>query len=137
MDDSALDALIDAGTKALGIEMKPEWLPAVRMHLANLPRSCPPSCWSRNCPTIWTRRRCSAHERPTASTTATEIAAAVASKRRSATEVMAACLDRIERLNPILNAFTAVLGDRARAKAAAIDASEGQNPDRWPASPSR
>ena len=34
MDDAALDGLIDAGTAALGIEMKPEWRQAVRMHLA-------------------------------------------------------------------------------------------------------
>jgi Protein of unknown function (DUF4089) len=34
MDEAALDALIDAGTSALGIEMKPEWRQAVRMHLA-------------------------------------------------------------------------------------------------------
>jgi hypothetical protein len=34
MDETALDALIDAGTASLGIEMKPEWRPAVRMHLA-------------------------------------------------------------------------------------------------------
>jgi 1-carboxybiuret hydrolase len=54
---------------------------------------------------------------------ATEIAAAVASGRTSATAVMADCLDRIQRLNPVLNAFTAVLVDRARAKAAAMDAS--------------
>jgi aspartyl-tRNA(Asn)/glutamyl-tRNA(Gln) amidotransferase subunit A len=37
--------------------------------------------------------------------------------------VIEACLDRIERLNPVLNAFTAVLADRARDKAAAMDAS--------------
>ncbi len=34
MDDAALDALIDAGTGLLRIEMKPEWRQAVRMHLA-------------------------------------------------------------------------------------------------------
>jgi hypothetical protein len=34
MDQAALDALIDAGTKALGIEMRPEWRQAVRTHLA-------------------------------------------------------------------------------------------------------
>jgi hypothetical protein len=34
MDDAALDALIDAGTALLGIDMKPEWRPAVRLHLA-------------------------------------------------------------------------------------------------------
>jgi Protein of unknown function (DUF4089) len=33
MDDAALDALIDAGTTAFGIDMKPEWRTAVRMHL--------------------------------------------------------------------------------------------------------
>ena len=34
MNEAALDALIDAGTAALGIKMKAEWRPAVRMHLA-------------------------------------------------------------------------------------------------------
>ncbi len=34
MDQAALDAMIDAGTQVLGIEMKPEWRPAVRLHLA-------------------------------------------------------------------------------------------------------
>jgi AtzE family amidohydrolase len=52
----------------------------------------------------------------------TEIAAAVASGRTNATAVITACLDRIARLNPALNAFTTVLADRARAKAAAVDA---------------
>ena len=33
MDEAALDALIDAGTAAVGIEMKAEWRLAVRMHL--------------------------------------------------------------------------------------------------------
>ena len=54
---------------------------------------------------------------------ASEIAAAVGSRRISASAVLASCLERIERLNPVLNAFTAVTADRARAKAAAIDAS--------------
>ncbi|MDR3533919.1 MAG: DUF4089 domain-containing protein [Rhodopila sp.] len=34
MDEARLDALIDAGTAAVGIEMKAEWREAVRMHLA-------------------------------------------------------------------------------------------------------
>ena len=34
MDDTALDALIDAGTDLLRINVKPEWRAAVRMHLA-------------------------------------------------------------------------------------------------------
>jgi AtzE family amidohydrolase len=55
---------------------------------------------------------------------ATDIAAAVASGRTSATVLVNESLGRIERLNPILNAFTAVLANRARSKAAAIDASE-------------
>jgi 1-carboxybiuret hydrolase len=54
---------------------------------------------------------------------ATGIAAGVASGRTTASAVMDACLERIARLNPVLNAFTAVLADRARARAAAIDAS--------------
>jgi hypothetical protein len=33
MDEAALDGFIDAATAALGIEMKPEWRQAVRMHL--------------------------------------------------------------------------------------------------------
>lgn len=32
--DTDLDAIIDAGAVALGIEMQPEWRDAVRMHLA-------------------------------------------------------------------------------------------------------
>jgi AtzE family amidohydrolase len=59
-------------------------------------------------------------------TPATEIAAAVASGRTSATAVITECLDRIERLNPVLNAFTTVTADRARARAAAIDAEGGK-----------
>jgi hypothetical protein len=33
MDDIGLDAWIDAGTAALGIEINPDWRAAVRMHL--------------------------------------------------------------------------------------------------------
>ena len=33
-DDVTLDALIDAHAKALGLEIKPEWVPAIRAHLA-------------------------------------------------------------------------------------------------------
>ncbi len=55
--------------------------------------------------------------------TATEIAAAVASGRMTARAAIEDCLSRIERLNPVLNAFTAVLTERALAKAGALDAS--------------
>ena len=50
------------------------------------------------------------------------IAADVAAGRRSAVETIEQALTRIERLNPKLCAFTAVTGDRARRRAAAIDA---------------
>ncbi|HVY17779.1 MAG TPA: DUF4089 domain-containing protein [Rhodopila sp.] len=33
MDDTELDALIDIGARIYGIDVKPEWRAAVRMHL--------------------------------------------------------------------------------------------------------
>nr|WP_294529687.1 AtzE family amidohydrolase [uncultured Rhodopila sp.] len=60
--------------------------------------------------------------------TATEIAAAVRDGRTSASAVIDACLTRIERLNPALNAFTAVTAERARARAAALDAGAKTGP---------
>ncbi|MBY6262751.1 AtzE family amidohydrolase [Azospirillum sp. 412522] len=53
---------------------------------------------------------------------AREIAAAVRGGSLSATAVTEAALDRIARLNPVLNAFTDVTADRARAEAADLDA---------------
>jgi AtzE family amidohydrolase len=53
---------------------------------------------------------------------ASEIAAAVADGRTSASAVVRAAVARIAADNPVLNAFTAVLEDRALAKARAIDA---------------
>jgi AtzE family amidohydrolase len=54
--------------------------------------------------------------------TAAEIAAAVSAGKLSAAAVVEAALERVARLNPTLNAFTAVTAERARAKAQAIDA---------------
>jgi AtzE family amidohydrolase len=54
--------------------------------------------------------------------TASDIARAVASGAASAASVTDAALARIAKLNPTLNAFTAVTADRARARAKAIDA---------------
>ncbi|BAI74439.1 aspartyl-tRNA(Asn)/glutamyl-tRNA (Gln) amidotransferase subunit A (plasmid) [Azospirillum sp. B510] len=51
-----------------------------------------------------------------------EIAAAVRGGGLSATAVTEAALDRIARLNPVLNAFTDVTADRARREAAELDA---------------
>ncbi len=52
---------------------------------------------------------------------ASEIAAAVQSGSLSACEVVEETLARIGKLNPALNAFTEVTGDRARANAGQID----------------
>src|SRR5438552_14603590 len=57
----------------------------------------------------------------TACAHASEIAAAVRERRTSASAVVRAALARIAADNPVLNAFTAVLEDRALAKARAID----------------
>lgn len=54
--------------------------------------------------------------------TASEIAEAVAQGRTSALAVVDAALSRIEQQNGVLNAFTAVTAERARAKARAVDA---------------
>jgi aspartyl-tRNA(Asn)/glutamyl-tRNA(Gln) amidotransferase subunit A len=59
---------------------------------------------------------------------AAEIAADVAAGRRSATETVASALVRIAQHNPRLNAFTAVTADRARTRAAAIDAGQVTGP---------
>ena len=61
---------------------------------------------------------------------ASEIAQAVASRTLSALSVTEAALARIARHNAILNCFTDVTADRARAKARAIDAAvaAGKNP---------
>jgi aspartyl-tRNA(Asn)/glutamyl-tRNA(Gln) amidotransferase subunit A len=50
-----------------------------------------------------------------------EIASAVRRKEVSAREVTTTALERIEALNPIINAFVAVDGDRALEQAAAVD----------------
>ena len=54
--------------------------------------------------------------------TTSEIVAAVAAGTVRATDVVTSCLDRIEQLNPVLNAFTAVTADRAHARATTVDA---------------
>ncbi|HWX59045.1 AtzE family amidohydrolase, partial [Bradyrhizobium sp.] len=60
---------------------------------------------------------------------AQEIARAVAARRMSAADVVEAALARIRRHDTILNSFTDVTAERARAKARAVDAAiaAGQN----------
>src|SRR5437879_1814839 len=53
---------------------------------------------------------------------ASEIAQAVASRKMSALDAVEAALARIKKHDSILNAFTDVTADRARAKARAVDA---------------
>ena len=57
---------------------------------------------------------------------ASEIAAAVGDGRTSATAVVGAALARIAKRNPVLNAFTAVVEERALARAEAIDAARAE-----------
>jgi Asp-tRNA(Asn)/Glu-tRNA(Gln) amidotransferase A subunit family amidase len=52
-----------------------------------------------------------------------DIARAVGSGEASAVSIAEAALARIAKLNPTLNAFTAVTAERARARAKAVDAS--------------
>jgi len=66
------------------------------------------------------------------SLTAAEIAAAVRAGKRSARDVTEAALTRIAAHDPKLNAFTAVTAERARAKAAAIDAQRVSGGDPGP-----
>ena len=61
---------------------------------------------------------------------ALQIAQAVTGRKISALGVTEAALARIAKHDPVLNAFTDVTADRARAKARAVDAAvtAGQNP---------
>ncbi|MFO1026348.1 MAG: AtzE family amidohydrolase [Acetobacteraceae bacterium] len=54
--------------------------------------------------------------------TATQVAAAVAARKTRAADIVDAALARIATVNRKLNAFTDVTADRARARAAAVDA---------------
>src|ERR1051325_10309557 len=83
--------------------------------------------WSRNssCPTMLNLLRSSRPDtvRPDLSwATAADIARAVGSGETTAAVVIDDTLARIARLNPILNAFTAVTAERARKRAKTIDA---------------
>jgi aspartyl-tRNA(Asn)/glutamyl-tRNA(Gln) amidotransferase subunit A len=64
----------------------------------------------------------------TAWLSATQIAAGVTAGAFKASDVIAETLARIDRLNPRLNAFTAVTADRARARASMIDAGQATGP---------
>jgi aspartyl-tRNA(Asn)/glutamyl-tRNA(Gln) amidotransferase subunit A len=59
--------------------------------------------------------------------TIAEVRGAIRSGARSAADVCADALARIDALNPQLNAFNTVVADRAMARAQAID----RDPDRW------
>src|SRR6188768_1539656 len=57
------------------------------------------------------------HRSNLTSLTLSEASALLASRAVSAVELTQACLDRIEKLNPALNAFITVMGDQALAVA--------------------
>ena len=69
---------------------------------------------------------------PSDALSATEIARAVASGEMSALDVIEAALARIAQHDAILNSFTDVTADRARAKARAIDAAVAAGRDAGP-----
>jgi aspartyl-tRNA(Asn)/glutamyl-tRNA(Gln) amidotransferase subunit A len=60
--------------------------------------------------------------------TAAELAAAVTAGRVSAREIVEDALSRIDARDPVLNAFTDVTADRARKRAAAVDAQKMKGP---------
>src|SRR5882724_4035632 len=63
---------------------------------------------------------------------ASEIALAVAGRKMSALAVTEAALARIAKHDPVLNSFTDVTADRARAKARAVDAAISAGQDAGP-----
>ena len=73
-------------------------------------------------------RRSSQPDMDTGWASAAEIAAAVTDGRVSATAVVEDALARITARDPLLNSFTDVLAERARTRAAAIDASKQKGP---------
>src|SRR6266853_1629658 len=64
----------------------------------------------------------------TAWASAADIAASVAAGRVAAGQIVEDALARIMAHDPVLNAFTDVLADRARKRAAAIDAARTKGP---------
>jgi len=73
-------------------------------------------------------RRSSEPDMDTGWASATEIAAAVTAGRVSATAVVEDALARITARDPVLNSFTDVLAERARARAAEVDAGKTKGP---------
>src|SRR3974390_258144 len=69
---------------------------------------------------------------PTAAWSPAEIASAVSGNKLSALGVTEAALARIARHNPVLNCFTDVTAERARAKARGIDAAIAAGKDAGP-----
>ncbi len=64
--------------------------------------------------------------------TIAEAAQALRSRRLSSVELTRQCLDQIAKLNPVLNAFIAVTGDCALARARELDQELAQGLDRGP-----
>ncbi|WP_280438056.1 amidase family protein [Nocardia carnea] len=60
------------------------------------------------------------------------LARLVASRQVSATELTSSFLERIDRINPVLNAFTAVMHEQALAQAAELDARQSRGGELGP-----
>src|SRR5262249_27516008 len=94
-------------------------------------RSSSPRLWPRrSCRTMPSPRRSSKPEPAfdSAWASAADIAAAVRAKETSAREVVEDALARITARDPVLNSFTDVLADRARERAAQVDAARKKGP---------
>jgi aspartyl-tRNA(Asn)/glutamyl-tRNA(Gln) amidotransferase subunit A len=64
--------------------------------------------------------------------TIAEAGAALRARRVSSVELTQQCLERVEKLNPVLNAFITVTGESALARAQALDRELAQGIDRGP-----
>ena len=127
MNDTDLEAFMDASAAVLGLKIAPAWRMEVRANLAVTFRLGGAAGCVR--PARRSRTRARVHGLTDAGSdlrhswqSATDIAAAVNAGTLTAREVVGAALDRIAARNDALNAFTDVTADRARARAAAIDA---------------
>ena len=119
-----LDDYIDAVAKALALPVEEAWRPAVRANLEvslrlgrlvdefALPDETEPRRSSRSDAAMTTKPEM----------TAADIAKAVAGGKMSALDATEAALARIKQHDTVLNSFTDVTADRARAKARAVDA---------------
>jgi len=126
-----LDDYIDAVSKALALPVEDGWRPAVRanlevsLRLARLVDEF--SCRTKPSRPVSTQPD-SAMTANIDGLSAQQIAQAVTDRKLSALDATEAALARIAKHDSVLNSFTDVTADRARAKARAVDAANGMEP---------